>query len=40
MAGLALVVGASGIVGKNLARHLRARAWQVYGLGAAARQRH
>ena len=32
MAGLALVVGASGIVGNNLARHLRARGWQVYGL--------
>jgi len=32
MAGLAFVVGASGIVGNNLARHLRARGWQVYGL--------
>ena len=32
MAGLALVVGASGIVGNNLARHLRTRGWQVYGL--------
>ena len=32
MAGLALVVGASGIVGNNLARHLRARGWPVYGL--------
>jgi nucleoside-diphosphate-sugar epimerase len=28
----ALVVGASGIVGNNLARHLRDRGWQVYGL--------
>jgi nucleoside-diphosphate-sugar epimerase len=32
MAGSALVVGASGIVGNNLARHLRERGWQVYGL--------
>jgi len=30
--GSALVVGASGIVGNNLARHLRARGWQVHGL--------
>jgi nucleoside-diphosphate-sugar epimerase len=28
----ALVVGASGIVGNNLALHLRDRGWQVYGL--------
>jgi len=28
----ALVVGASGIVGNNLARHLRDRGWQVHGL--------
>jgi nucleoside-diphosphate-sugar epimerase len=28
----ALVVGASGIVGNNLARHLREQGWQVYGL--------
>jgi nucleoside-diphosphate-sugar epimerase len=28
----ALVVGASGIVGNNLGRHLLARGWQVYGL--------
>jgi nucleoside-diphosphate-sugar epimerase len=32
MAGTALVVGASGIVGNNLASHLRKRGWQVYGL--------
>jgi nucleoside-diphosphate-sugar epimerase len=32
MAGSALVVGASGIVGNNLARHLRERGRQVYGL--------
>jgi nucleoside-diphosphate-sugar epimerase len=32
MAGSALVVGASGIVGNNLARHLRQRGWQVHGL--------
>ena len=32
MAGSALVVGASGIVGNNLARRLRERGWQVYGL--------
>src|SRR6202021_3840691 len=32
MAGSALVVGASGIVGNNLARHLHQRGWQVYGL--------
>jgi nucleoside-diphosphate-sugar epimerase len=32
MTGSALVVGASGIVGNNLARHLRTRGWQVYGL--------
>ena len=32
MASSALVVGASGIVGNNLARHLRKRGWQVHGL--------
>jgi nucleoside-diphosphate-sugar epimerase len=32
MVGSALVVGASGIVGNNLARHLRKRGWQVHGL--------
>jgi nucleoside-diphosphate-sugar epimerase len=32
MTGSALVVGASGIVGNNLARHLRTRGWQVHGL--------
>ena len=32
MAGSALVVGASGIVGNNLARHLHQRGWRVYGL--------
>jgi nucleoside-diphosphate-sugar epimerase len=32
MAGSALVVGASGIVGNNLARRLREQGWQVYGL--------
>jgi nucleoside-diphosphate-sugar epimerase len=32
MVSSALVVGASGIVGNNLARHLRNRGWQVYGL--------
>ena len=32
MAGSALVVGASGIVGNNLARHLLERGWHVYGL--------
>jgi nucleoside-diphosphate-sugar epimerase len=32
MTGSALVVGASGIVGNNLARHLRARGWRVHGL--------
>lgn len=32
MAGSALVVGASGIVGNNLARHLLKRGWQVHGL--------
>ena len=32
MAGSALVVGASGIVGNNLARRLLARGWQVHGL--------
>src|SRR3954451_6782402 len=32
MAGAALVVGASGIVGNNLARHLRERGWRVHGL--------
>jgi nucleoside-diphosphate-sugar epimerase len=32
MAGSALVVGASGIVGNNLVRHLREQGWQVYGL--------
>lgn len=29
----ALIVGAGGIVGSNLARHLIANKWQVYGLG-------
>ena len=28
----ALVVGASGIVGNNLARHLHSQGWQVHGL--------
>jgi nucleoside-diphosphate-sugar epimerase len=32
MAGSALVVGASGIVGNNLTRHLHQRGWRVYGL--------
>jgi nucleoside-diphosphate-sugar epimerase len=32
MTNTALVVGASGIVGNNLARHLRDRGWQVLGL--------
>ncbi|MBO4225472.1 SDR family oxidoreductase [Bradyrhizobium neotropicale] len=32
MAGSALVVGASGIVGNNLVRHLRQQEWQVYAL--------
>jgi nucleoside-diphosphate-sugar epimerase len=32
MTNTALVVGASGIVGNNLARHLRARGWNVLGL--------
>jgi nucleoside-diphosphate-sugar epimerase len=32
MTNTALVVGASGIVGNNLARHLRARDWNVLGL--------
>jgi nucleoside-diphosphate-sugar epimerase len=32
MAGSALVIGASGIVGNNLARHLIGRGWQVHGL--------
>jgi nucleoside-diphosphate-sugar epimerase len=32
MAGSALVVGASGIVGNNLARRLREQGWQVHGL--------
>jgi nucleoside-diphosphate-sugar epimerase len=32
MASSALIVGASGIVGSNLARHLSQRGWQVYGL--------
>jgi nucleoside-diphosphate-sugar epimerase len=32
MTSSALVIGASGIVGKNLARHLSQRGWQVYGL--------
>jgi nucleoside-diphosphate-sugar epimerase len=32
MTGSALVVGASGIVGNNLARHLASRGWTVYGL--------
>jgi nucleoside-diphosphate-sugar epimerase len=32
MTSSALVIGASGIVGNNLARHLRQRGWQVHGL--------
>src|ERR1700712_1302489 len=32
MAGSALVVGASGIVGNNLARHPVGKGWQVHGL--------
>jgi len=32
MVSSALAVGASGIVGNNLARHLRKRGWQVHGL--------
>lgn len=32
MTNTALVVGASGIVGNNLAQHLRSRGWEVYGL--------
>jgi nucleoside-diphosphate-sugar epimerase len=32
MAGSALVVGASGIVGNNLVRHLRRQGWQVFAL--------
>ncbi len=32
MTGSALVVGASGIVGNNLARHLAGKGWTVYGL--------
>ena len=32
MTSSALVVGASGIVGNNLARHLRTQGWQVHGL--------
>jgi nucleoside-diphosphate-sugar epimerase len=32
MTGSALVVGASGIVGNNLARHLVSKGWQVHGL--------
>ena len=32
MADSALVVGVSGIVGNNLARHLRERGWPVHGL--------
>jgi len=32
MANTALIVGASGIVGNNLARHLRQRGWDVLGL--------
>ncbi|MGY3619988.1 SDR family oxidoreductase [Bradyrhizobium sp. USDA 10063] len=32
MAGSALVVGASGIVGNNLVRHLRQQGWQVFAL--------
>ena len=34
----ALVVGASGIVGNNLARHLIHKGWQVYGLARHPRQ--
>jgi nucleoside-diphosphate-sugar epimerase len=36
MANTALIVGASGIVGNNLARHLRQRGWEVLGLAPAA----
>ncbi|MET0721307.1 MAG: NAD-dependent epimerase/dehydratase family protein, partial [Tardiphaga sp.] len=32
MTNSALVVGASGIVGNNLARHLQGKGWQVHGL--------
>ena len=32
MTGSALIVGASGIVGNNLARHLLAKGWEVHGL--------
>jgi nucleoside-diphosphate-sugar epimerase len=32
MTNIALVVGVSGVVGSNLARHLRERGWQVLGL--------
>jgi nucleoside-diphosphate-sugar epimerase len=32
MTSSALVIGATGIVGNNLARHLRQRGWQVHGL--------
>ena len=32
MAGAALIVGASGIVGNNLGRRLREKGWQVHGL--------
>ena len=32
MTSSALVIGASGIVGDNLTRHLRQRGWQVHGL--------
>jgi nucleoside-diphosphate-sugar epimerase len=32
MGSSALIVGASGIVGNNLGRHLRERGWQIYGL--------
>lgn len=37
MTGSALVVGASGIVGNNLARHLVDRGWQVHGLARRPR---
>jgi nucleoside-diphosphate-sugar epimerase len=32
MSGTALIAGASGIIGNNLARHLLAKGWQVHGL--------
>ena len=32
MAGIALIVGATGIIGGNLAKELLANGWTVYGL--------